>query len=763
MAFRALSLSDTTLARSRMIATSVKLATLQTAVLSVAGGGPTFPAGQEPLQDGTAYTATDGIAYYRPFLAVAPRARGMRPGPDVWFRKDDAGDITLQWTLQTVPFGGQPAGAVPLPFTLSSVQLVWAQGSFDFPAPGLQPVEGAAPGEAAFLIHGGAALLAAKAAELEAAMNHPESACRLVVTYGYEYNVEVPAAPPPPPPPDPVVSAPGGISIADTVVGSLRPKRLRLGGLRTSVSSAAFSAGIAAHIAAAPVAAAAVAPAAPVAVTPKLLRRRVSSSMLDALSGIRISDIIAQPTRPEGRTQTVTREVPFVFEPSDEQNGPIYRSLHGAANLTGEWVRGEAGWMCASELPNTVNRLPDDLRLAWDTELGGPHMVPTLHRNAAGDMRVRLLLRLAPWHDPRRRDTVRKLVSMPAAHVMIGEVEASTLRLGGSFPEELAVVGDPSAPAPLTGLDLTLDLSLAYYQLFCKQIATAVGVPGTVDVVLSSTPGGEGTTPDVQSTVVPVSLRLDRIDDLPCTVTLPETPSPRTLTVRNDSGADVTLGGASITLLQVDEESVVPVDAYAGRCTSTFPVTIPAGGSVELSIEPVDEDEPAEGSPPADASGAPAPEATGETPADLEDTALLWNGVLVELFDKRLVTTPDQMLKHVHELAGATDMTRDVVVSSPVFATGTLPERWANLVSIEVEVTPPGSAATSVVLSLASPSRPLPAPVTLHDIATGAPGGITAVTYRVRNNYVDHQGAWTDPQQQSGTDLVVYPNAAVGD
>lgn len=750
MAFRAL--SGSTLVRPHMIATSVKLATLQTAVLAVAGGGPTFPAGQEPLQDGTAYTATDGVAYFRPLLAVAPRGRGMRPGPDVWFRKDDAGDITLQWTLATVPFGGQPPGAVPLPFTITSVRLTWAQGSFDFPVPGLEPVEGAAPGEAAFLIHGGASLLAAKATELEAAMNHPESACRLVVTYSYDYNVQVPTAPPPPPPPEPVVRAPGGISIADTVVGSLRPKRLRGSVLRTSIASAALTSDLTARIAAEP---GVVAPAVPVAVTPKLLRRRVSSSMLGALSGIRISDIIAQPTRPEARNQTVTREVPFVFEPSDEQNGPIYRSLHGAANLTGEWVRGEAGWMCASELPNTVNRLPDDLRLAWDTELGGPHMVPTLHRNAAGDMRVRLLLRLAPWHDPRHRDMVRRLVSMPAAHVMIGEVEASTLRLGGSFPEELAVVGDATAPAPLTGLDLTLDLSLAYYQLFCKQIATAVGVPGTVDVVLSSTPGGEGTTPDVQSTVVPVSLRLDRVDDLPCTVTLPETPSPRTLTVRNDSGVDVTLGGAAVTLLQVDEESVVPVDAYAGRCTSTFPVTIPAGGSVELAIEPADEDEVDE--------APPATDGTAEAPPATEETALLWNGVLVELFDKRPVTTPDQMLRHVHELAGATDMTRDLVVSSPVFATGTLPERWANLVSIEVEVTPPGSPATSVVLSLSTPSRPLPAPVTLHDVATGAPGGITSVAYRVRNNYVDHQGAWTEPQQQSGTDLVVYPNAAVGD
>jgi hypothetical protein len=502
--------------------------------------------------------------------------------------------------------------------------------------------------------------------------------------------------------------------------------------VRTVPQLAAFD--VSAAIAAAPPA------AAPSAAPVVGLTRRFDAQISNVFEGAALSAIFAaQQTSPENRSQTVVRSVPFVFEPSDEQNAPIYRSLHGAANLTDAWVLGEAGWMCGSDLPNTVYRLPDDLRLAWDPELGGPHMVPTLHRDTAGDMRVRLLLRLAPWHDARKLAIVRKLVNLPAAHVVIGDVDTSVLRMGGSFPEELTVVGSPEASAPLTGLDLTLDHSLAYYQLFCEQITTPIGVPGTVDVVLATAPpASEGAEAAPQATAVAVSLRLDHVDDLPCQVALPEVSSPRTVTITNTSGVDITVGGAEVTLLQVDQESVTPVDTCPGRCTATFPLTIPSTGSVELPIEPAEE-------------------------AATPDAQMIWNGVLFELVDKRLLTTPDQMLQHLHELAGASDSSRDLTVTSPVFSTGTLPERWTSLVSIEVEVTPPGSSPTSVVLSPASPSRTIAARITLQDVAAGAPGGISAVGYRVRNNYADHQGQWTESQQQSGTDLVVYPNTTPGD
>lgn len=734
VAFAPLTNLSAQLVSAPRIATSVKLAILQRAILVVSGGGPAFPSAQEPLQDGPAYQSSDGSSYYRPQLAVAARPSGLRPGPDVWFFVDDAGDISLQWTLEVVPFGGDTPGAIPIPFTISSVKMEWAGGSFDFDPPGLQPMDGHAADQPAYVIHGGATLTHEKANELEAAMNHSESACRLTVTFSYDYTVDVPTGDPPAG--GGVVFQPGGGGI---FTGGLLS---RMSVMRSDVAAPADAADD--GVAATPVS----------SFHPVMMSRLASAQLSDALLTQPIMAILAQPTRPEQRQQVVVRSVPFVFEPSDEQNQPIYRSLHGKVDLDETWRHGEAGWVRVSEFPNTVNRLPDDMRLAWNVELGSPYFVPTLHRTSTGEMRVRVLLRLAPWQDPRQLVMVRRIVDMPAAHIIIGEVESSTLRLGGSFPEELAVIGDPSAPAPLTGLDLTLDLSLAYYQLFCKQIAGLVGVPGTVDVVLSTPPADEGATPVPETTHVDVALRLDRVTDLPCTVSLPDELSPATLTVTNASGVDMTIGGASVTLLQVDEHSVVPVDSYPGTCTSAFPVTLAAGASVDVSIGPV---AAPEGDP------EPAADPPGEGSAPPAHPALIWNGVLVELLDKRLVVTPDALLQHVHELAGASDMQRDITVSSPVFSTGTLPTGWANLASLEVEVTPPGVPATSVVLSLTAPTKMVPAPVTLQDIVTGAPGGISSVSYRVRNNYLDHQGKWSKPQEQSGTDLVVYPHPVEGD
>ena len=606
------------------LATALRLNRLQSVVLAVAGGGPTFAADQEPLQDGVAYTDTSGAAYYRPQLAVAGRPPGRRPGPDVWFLKDDDGVITLTWTLETVPFGGQPAGALPLPITISAVTLEWDGGSRVFEAPGLDPVEGHAADQPAYLIHGGAQLTREEAATLEAAMNHHESACRLVVTYSYSYTINVvEATPDTPPPADPPSG--GGFHLPPVGDVIIRDHR-HLSELKVVPQFAAVTPSVA-SLAAASLATESITGTEdlPVVNERVMIKRRISPALQEAILASSLEAIVAgQVTRPEARTQTVVRTVPFVFEPSDEQNGPIYRSLHGAANLSEDWAHGEAGWLCESVFPNTVNRLPDAMRIAWNPELGGPHMVPTLHRTQDGTPRVRLLLRLAPFHDPRQRVLARKIVGMPAATVVIGEVQGSTLKLAGSFPEELAVVGDVGAPAPLTGVDLVLDLSLAYYQLFCQQIASPIGVPGQVSVVLATPPATEGATPTPQTTQVEVGLRLDRVDDLPCTITLPDDPSPSTVTVTNASGAELTIGGAAVTLLQTDESSSVPVDTFPGRCTTTFPVTLAPGASVDLAVA-------------ADAPGG-----------DESAVGFLWNAMLVELLDKKRAAPPQVMLTHVH-------------------------------------------------------------------------------------------------------------------
>jgi hypothetical protein len=78
-------------------------------------------------------------------------------------------------------------------------------------------------------------------------------------------------------------------------------------------------------------------------------------------------------------------------------------------------------------------------------------------------------------------------------------------------------------------------------------------------------------------------------------------------------------------------------------------------------------------------------------------------------------------------------------------------------------VSDPGFATTTIVLRMETPSRNLTMRKPLSELVIGGAAGIQTATYRVRNNYLDHQGLWTEPQQQSGEELVVYPNPAPGD
>ena len=118
------------------------------------------------------------------------------------------------------------------------------------------------------------------------------------------------------------------------------------------------------------------------------------------------------------------------------------------------------------------------------------------------------------------------------------------------------------------------------------------------------------------------------------------------------------------------------------------------------------------------------------------------------------------MLVKVNQLAGSGELTWDLTISSPVFGGPTPPGRWANLASIDVEVSAPGFDTTTVVLRTSIPSRTLTMRKPLADLIAGGGAGIRTVTYRIRNNYADHQGQWTPPQQQAGEELVVFPNPA---
>ena len=467
--------------------------------------------------------------------------------------------------------------------------------------------------------------------------------------------------------------------------------------------------------------------------------KALESAMSDASSGCRLEigyffvfqadvvvgvDHIEHPV--EGRI-AVTRVIPFVFNPNDDENRPIYRALHGVANLTGEWRKSAAGWLRDSGFPNTVYRVPDELRLAFDPNLGTPHVITTLHTDDAGASAVRVLLRVAPWQDPRKVVQVRELTGSRSAQVVVGPVAGATLRLGGSFPESIQVVGGAQGVAfPLAeGADLLMDLSLEYFQLLCGMIGGQVGLPGQVEVDL-----GE------QTTTVPVNLRMDTVDDLPVTVDVlaGDTASPTAVRLTNRSRTAIRVGGCAATLLQLGSGSVVPLGAFPARCASAFPLELAADGTAELAFEPVD--------PPQGAR---------------------WNAVLVELLDKAMVEDAHAILLKANQLAGSGELTWNLRVSCPVFAAATLPPRWAELVAVEVQVSAPGFDTTTVALRQDTPTKTVAMRKPLTELITGGATGIRTASYRVRNNYTDHQGQWTAPQEQSGDELIVYPNPAADD
>jgi len=704
---------------------------------------PDFGVAAEPLTDGAFHVAVDGVPYYRPGLRVADRGPGLLAGPDVWFLKDNQGAIRLVWTLADVPPaapdtagpgatdaagasaagpGAAGAGAAaakgrPLPVTVGAARLAWNGGGRTLDPPVVEAI-GTRPG---FLVRGVVPLRADEATALELVMADASSGCRLEVDCTFRYTTQV----------GDVTTMPRVMVIPDRhrhlaeELGKegYSPQQLDVRGTTYWVVDTDVY----------PQPAYDLYEASPWAWLDRGSLGTIRAELVALLGEEEVAWMEEQTvTRPVPRTETVTRTVPFVFNPNDDPNRPIYRSLHGAANLTAEWRRSAAGWLRDSGFPNTVYRIPDELRLAFDPDMGTPHLVTTLHQDDTGRSSVRVLLRIAPWQDPRKILETRELVHSDAAEVIVGPVESATLRLGGSFPEAIRVLGESGQVviALSEPTDLLLELSLEYFQLLCGMLGGAVGLSGEVEVTLGS--AGPGSV-----VPVPVTLRMDKVDDLPVEVRAPTTASPTSARITNRAGTAIRIGGCAAVFLQTEAGSVVPLRTSPARCTSTFPIELAADGTADLTFEAAAASQPGE-----------------------------WNAVLVELLDKAMVDDARTLLLRANELAGSGELTWDVVIGTPIFDAmrrEATDDRWATLTSVEVEVSAPGFDTTTVVLRADAASRTLTMRKPLVSLVTGGAAGIRTVTYRVRNNYVDHKGRWSAPEQQSGEELVVFPNPPDGD
>src|SRR5207245_949408 len=151
----------------------------------------------------------------------------------------------------------------------------------------------------------------------------------------------------------------------------------------------------------------------------------------------------------------------------------------------------------------------------------------------------------------------------------------------------------------------------------------------------------------------------------------------------------IRVGGCEAVFLQIDDSSVVPLGTYPARCTTAFPLELAKDGTAELIFEPV---EPQEGD--------------------------WWNAVFVDLLD-RTVDDARTLLVRANELAGSGELTWDLTVVSPIFAAAALPERWANLVAVEVEISAPGFDTTTVALRKDMPSRTLTMRKPLSELVAG--------------------------------------------
>jgi len=682
-----------------------------------APAGRIFAAGAEPVSDGATYTALDGSIHYRPVWRIADRGPGLVAGPDVWFGRDDEGTIRLGLTLADVPPAGAPAAARSLVIGVDEVTVVWNSGARTLDPPVLERPADPADDRPRSLARCGAALLPDDARAIELAMCDAASGCRLDVTYTLYYVTQNPAQP---------GGQPRLLVFSDDYVGDkfkefgydttdmdVDGQRFRLVEVRESDIEEAR----------------------------KLLEEvglewttsdtlaSLESSLRAVLGDDRFVELSgAVPPSQSDHYEPTSQSIPFVFNPNDDANRPIYRALHGAANLTDTWQKSAAGWLRASPFPNTVYRIPDEVRLAFDPDMGTPHVITTLHTDDRGGSSVRVLLRVAPWQDARKILETRALTRTEAAQVIVGPVQGATLRLGGSFPESIRIGGETGevTVSLAEGADLLMDLSLEYFQLLCEMLGGTVGLPGDVEVRLD-----DGTV-----VPVPVSLRMNKVNDLPVGVEVVPggAGSPTSVRVTNRSGTAIRVGGCAAVFLRLDAGSVVPMAAYPARCATAFPLVLADDGTADLAFEAVD--------PPEDAR---------------------WNAVLVELLDKAMVDDARTTLLRAHQLAGSGELTWDLTISSPVFGAAALPQRWANLANLEVEVSAPGFETTTVVLRKDTPSRTLTMRKPLSALVAGGAAGIQTATYRIRNNYVDHQGRWTEPQQQAGEELVVFPNPADGD
>lgn len=718
------------------MAVGIKLSQMQYITqLAADENAPHFTADQKPVKDKKAYRAVDGNYYYRPELRIAERIIPP-PGPEVRFLKNAEGKFRLQFELEEAPPTGLPEGAECFNVKMNNIFLEWNENgikkSHEFPQPTMVIADEDSEASSKFFIRAGSELSSGKVEEIYRAMTTRNSAPRLRVnmTFGYWLNGNSNS--------DSSSGGNSGLTLIPGYVYPLRKASLATGRPEENSDKDNSSEADKGR-----------------KVNKNLLNLKTLSSEIKVPATaykmilndkVKIRDILkkakVRENKADFQTVSLVKKLSFYFDPELQQNKSIYSVLKGEEYLPEDWEDTGFGLVRKAGFPNTIYRLPDELRLAFSQDLGTPYMMPVLYRDDEDEIRVRVTLGAAPWHDPEKLVELQDYLyrtsagALAAPRIVVGGYEKAVLKLTTAFPEEMQALGGSEIDISLErGVEVILDLSLEYYRFLCELVAgregmSPVGLIGEVVVTLGEIKSPDNETEHKLIRRVPVRLNLDDMTLLPVEVEIDdEIVSPTKISIVNRSRVDLTVGDCIPRLLQYDENSVVPIGVIDASSPSTFPVNLAGDKNISIDIKPEEERED-----------------------------LLWNAVQVELIQLRFNKTPREVLDRIHEIAPGGSLTWSITAECPLFLQETLPDKYQNLYRIEVQITRQGYAAKQLILGKENPAVEVKMERRLGDIIARDGYELNTFSYKTRNVYYDHMGEWSQEKAGEGSNLFIFPN-----
>lgn len=726
---------------SDLVKADTPLSLILNNLIDATAGNPNFPKAQEPKADGRTFRAHDGTQFYRSEARVATRA-GQFGGPDVRFLKDIDGTIRLHIELEQSLPAGVPQSATPLGRVTGAPRIIWRGGQVALGAPTVFKDEDSGLWRMRFLQE----LAADEVSGLFAAMTEPNSRTALEINFTYSYTLS------PRPEPDA-----GGNDVGDHVKDAIKKSLFDL-----------FRRGIQGRLEATE---------ATIATPQVMLNRRPVANvvrldpvvMADARrrvkprTGVRldpkvIDAIAARPTGPvrprpqpqpepgiQHKTGKFTRRIPFFFDRDLDQHGHIFAAIAGGGGIATVWQDTEFGTIRPAEFPNTVYMLPHEYRLSYDPLRGLPHMVPVQYRADDDSFRLRITLRVEPWYDPARIARLKTALAHQSSGAFLhptvipGGVDRATMELRTAFPEDVDMIGadGPVEIDPRTPFDLVLDLSQEFYQLMTGMMTGPMGLNGVVQVALSQPDEPEDADPDDGAGARTIQMRLNfnALGRLPLDIkAVSAAINPGSVELTNNCAQAVTVSETDITLMQLDENSVSPINIFSAALTGPDPIELEPGTSTTLEFAP-------------------------EGP----ETGHVWNAVDLAITNSALALDPEASLRAIHDLADTAAFGWELTVQTFHFQidqSGLPPQDQLMAVEVQMWRDDAPDRRVQVTLTKDQESDTVIFPRDLNDlISNDTAAEFLSLKTRTRGVYLTGFGDWGPEMDHTGSNLIAFAPA----